>query len=165
MINEVNFEFCTPAWIAEIFGPFDFDPCGSAYSSKVLGIGTYLSINSNGLSQSWIKYKRIWINPPNYLTFPFLEKAVSTYQQANNEIYFLAPINILTRKRFHKITKEVGVKVYIPSGRIKFLRIYQDKEITPDFDSVILKFQKEDEIKFFDIVTHGGTYVLNETDT
>ena len=106
----------------------------------------------------------LWINPPFYLKFPFLEKAVYTYQKVHNDIYFLGPVSMLTAKKFHEIIEGIGIKLYIPNGRIKFRGIYQEREETPPFGCVIFKLQSQNEIKFFNIVVPGQHSILNETD-
>lgn len=162
--NEQNFECYTPKYIVDMFGKFDYDPATTAEQAKALGIPNYSTIDSDGLKQDWAQFKRIWINPPFYLKFPFLEKAVSTYKRAGNDIYFLAPVSILTAKKFHELIEGIGVKLYIPNGRIKFRGIYQEREETPPFGCVIFKLQSQNEIEFFDIIIPGSHYILNETD-
>lgn len=162
--KEQNFEYYTPKYLVDMFGPFDYDPCTTRSVAGVHGIPNFSTAYNSGLEQNWTKYKRIWINPPLYLAFPFLEKAISTYRQANNDIYFLAPVSILTKKKFHQIMDGQKIKLYIPNGRINFLRIHQEKEITPDFDSIIFKLYPQNEIKFFSIIIPGQHSILNETD-
>ena len=163
--NEQNFEYYTPKYIVDMFGEFDYDPATTADQAKALGIPNYSTIFTDGLATDWTKFKRIWINPPFYLKFPFHEKAVYTYQKTGCDIYYLAPVSILTTKKFHEIVEDVGIKLYIPNGRIKFRRIHQEEEETPAFGCVIMKLQSQNEIKFFNIITPGGLYILNETDT
>ena len=163
--NECNFEYYTPKYILDMFGTFDYDPTTTTEQAKTLGIPNYSTIETDGLKQDWTKFKKIWINPPTYLIWPFLEKAVYTYQRVHNDIYFLAPDSILTKKKFHTIKENIGVKLYIPNGRIKFRMIYEDEEETPSFNSIIFKLQSEDAVRFFDIITPGSHYILNETDS
>jgi len=162
--NEQNFECYTPKYIVDMFGKFDYDPATTADQAKVLGIPNYSTIDTNGLTTDWTKYKRIWINPPFYLKFPFLEKAVYTYQKAHNDIYYLGPISMLTTKAFHETIEGFGIKLYIPNGRIKFRNIAQDTEEAPPFGCVIFKIQSQNEIRFFNIVVPGQYSILNETD-
>lgn len=162
--NEQNFEYYTPKYIVDMFGKFDYDPATTPAQAKALGIPNYSTIFTDGLKQDWTPYKRIWINPPFYLKFEFLEKAVQTYLETGCDIYYLAPVSILTTKKFHKIIKDVGIKLYVPNGRINFRRIHQAEEETPAFGCIIMKLQSQNEIKFFNIITPGGNYILNETD-
>lgn len=162
--NECNFEYYTPKYILDMFGTFDYDPTTTTEQAKTLGIPNYSTIESDGLKQDWGKFKKIWINPPTYLIWQFLEKAVYTYQKVHNNIYFLAPDSILTKKKFHTIVENIGVKLYIPNGRIKFRMICKDEEETPSFNSIIFKLQSQNEIKFFNIVVPGQHSILNETD-
>ena len=162
--NEQNFEYYTPKYIVDMFGPFDYDPATTEEQAKALGIPNYSTIDSDGLKQDWTKYKRIWINPPFYLKFPFLEKAVYTYLKTGSDIYYLAPVSILTTKKFHETIEGIGIKLYIPNGRIKFRRIHQENEETPAFGCIIMKLQSQNEIKFFDIVVPEQHSILNETD-
>ena len=162
--DECNFEYYTPKYIVDRFGTFDYDPATTEKQAAYLNIKAYDTILTNGLHRDWGKYKKIWINPPLYLAFQFLEKAVSTYRQVSNDIYFLAPISILTKKKFQRIIEDCKIVLYIPSKRINFLQIHQEKEITPDFDSIIFKLHHQSKIKFFDIIIPGTHYILNETD-
>ena len=162
--NEQNFEYYTPKYIVNMFGNFDYDPATTTEQAKALGIPNYSTIDTDGLTCDWTKFKRIWINPPFYLKFPFLEKAVYTYQKTGCDIYYLAPVSILTTKAFHKIIEGIGIKLYIPNGRIKFSSIGRETEETPAFGCVIMKLQSQNEIKFFNIVVPGQHSILNETD-
>ena len=36
--NEQNFEYYTPKYIVDMFGPFDYDPATTSEQAKVLGI-------------------------------------------------------------------------------------------------------------------------------
>ena len=162
--NEQNFECYTPKYIVDMFGKFDYDPATTAEQAKVLEIPNYSTIETDGLKQDWCKFKRIWINPPFYQKFSFLEKAVSTYRQVKNDIYYLGPISMLTTRKFHQIIEGFGIKLYIPNGRIRFRRIFQEEEETPPFGCVIFRIQSQNEIEFFNIIVPGGHYILNETD-
>ena len=151
LLNENNFEYCTPKYIVDMFGPFDYDPASTKEQAKVLGIENYSTIETDGLKQDWTQFEKIWVNPPSYQTYEFLKKAVKTYQKAGNKIYFLASISILTTKEFHKITGNVGTKLYIPNSRIKFMKLYTETEETPTFSCVIFRIQATNELAFFDI--------------
>lgn len=83
LLNENNFEYCTPKYIVDMFGPFDYDPAST--------------------------------------------------------------------KEFHKITENVGTKLYIPNSRIKFMKLYTETEETPTFSCVIFRIQATNELAFFDI--------------
>jgi hypothetical protein len=147
-----NNEFYTPKNLIKNFGNFDYDPATTEQRSHYLEIAHFDTIESNGLSKDWYSYKKIWINPPFTIKHLFLEKAVETYCKTRNEIYFLCPIEFLTTKRFHNITKGVGIKIYLPSGRIKF---ETDTGVTakqPAFGCVILKLQEKDEISKLPII-------------
>ena len=71
---------------------------------------------------------------------------------------------MLTTKAFHKIIEGIGIKLYIPNGRIKFRSIARETEETPPFGCVIFKLQSRNDVKFFDIVVPGQRSILNETD-
>lgn len=108
----VNFsndnEYYTPAEIVSLFGSFDYDPATTEGKAKDLGVSHYDTMETNGLLSDWTKYNRIWINPPFTNKIQFLEKAVETFLKANNEIYFLSPIEFLTTKGFHNQIDRVG---------------------------------------------------------
>ena len=162
--NEQNFEYYTQKHIVEKFGAFDYDPATTKTQAAYLNIPNYDTIETDGLKRDWRPFKKIWINPPFKLKYEFLEKAVQIYKIAKNEIYFLSPISFLTAKKFHQIINGLGIKLYIPNGRIKFRGIYQEREETPPFGCVIFKLQSQNEIKFFNIVVPGQHSILNETD-
>ena len=63
----------------------------------------------------------------------------------------LFPIEFLTTKRFHNIIKDLGFKIYIPSGRIKFESGLGKNSKSPAFGSVIIKLQEKREIELIDI--------------
>lgn len=86
----VNFsndnEYYTPKYVVDYFGSFDYDPATTKEKSKELNILNYDTIETDGLSTDWSKYKRIWINPPFTNKYEFLKKAYETYK-INPDIY------------------------------------------------------------------------------
>lgn len=100
-------EYYTPKEIVDRFGKFDYDPATVAEKAEEFGISNYDTIDSNGLAKDW-HFKRIWINPPFTIKQQFLAKAVETLTKYHNEIYILLPIESLTTKWFHTLTKEIG---------------------------------------------------------
>lgn len=64
LLNENNFGYCTPKYIVDMFGPFDYDPASTKEQAKVLEIENYSTIETNGLNPDWTPYKKIWLNPP-----------------------------------------------------------------------------------------------------
>jgi len=152
-MNESNVEYYTPAKIVHKFGQFDYDPATTPDKARDLGIPYYDTILSDGLLSDWTKYKRIWINPPFNIKHKFFHKAVATYRAAKNEIYFLCPIEFLTTKRFCDCLRGggVGIKLFVPNGRVKFESGVGLNERSPAFGSVILKIQDYNELEFIDI--------------
>lgn len=142
-------EYYTPKYVVDQFGNFDYDPATVAEKAKEFGIQNFDTIESDGLSKDWTKYKRIWINPPFTLKSEFLAKAQETYNQAKNEIYILLPIEFLTTKRFHDICG-LG-RVYIPNGRINFESGLGKKGRSPAFGSVVFKIGDTNEIEYIKI--------------
>lgn len=106
-------EYYTPKVVVDYFGEFDYDPATTKEKAEEFGIVNYDTIETDGLSQDWTKYKRIWINPPFTIKHKFLEKAYETYQQSKNDIYILFPIEFLTTKRFNAATKNWGGENYL----------------------------------------------------
>lgn len=157
----VNFsndnEYYTPAEIVSLFGSFDYDPATTEGKAKDLGVSHYDTMETNGLLSDWTKYKRIWINPPFTNKIQFLEKAVETFLKANNEIYFLSPIEFLTTKGFHnQIGRVGGVKLFLPNGRIKFQSGLGKDSKSPAFGSVVFKIQQTNEMELIDISTNDA---------
>lgn len=145
-------EYYTPKGFVAKFGSFDYDPATTKEKAEDLGIVNFDTIESDGLKTDWTQFKRIWINPPFTKKHIFLEKAVKTYLQARNEIYFLAPIEFLTTKRFNEQIKVGGgVKLFLPNGRIKFESGLGKESKSPAFGSVVFKLQRENEIEFIEL--------------
>lgn len=143
-------EYYTPKSVVDYFGKFDYDPATCAEKAKEFGIENYDTIETNGLTKDWTIYKNIWINPPFTEKHKFLEKACQTYKIAKKNIYVVFPIEFITTKRFHDITKNVGGKIYIPSGRINFESGLGKKSKSPAFGSVVMKIQDNWEIELID---------------
>lgn len=148
----VNFtkdnEYYTPSSVVSYFGEFDYDPATTKEKAMDLGIEHFDTIETDGLTKDWTKYKRIWINPPFTIKHEFLKKAQETFNVARNEIYILFPIEFITTKRFHEICG--GGRLYVPSGRINFQSGLGKKGKSPAFGSVVMKIQDTWEIELLD---------------
>ena len=138
-------EYYTPKEFVKRFGEFDYDPATTKEKAEEFGIENYDTIETNGLSSDWGKYKRIWINPPFTRKHEFIAKAWETYIKAKNEIYMLFPIEFLTTARFHNSVG--GGKLFIPNGRIAFESGLGKKSSSPAFGSVVMKMQDTWEIE------------------
>jgi phage N-6-adenine-methyltransferase len=142
-------EYYTPKEFVTRFGQFDYDPATTKEKAEEFGILNYDTIETNGLTKDWTKYKRIWINPPFTDKHIFLAKAWETYQTCKNDIYILFPIEFITTARFHNIIN--GGKLYIPNGRINFESGLGKKGKSPAFGSIVMKLQDKWEIKLIKI--------------
>lgn len=142
-------EYYTPKDFVARFGHFDYDPATTKEKAEEFGIENYDTIETNGLTEDWTKYKRIWINPPFTLKHEFFQKAWGTYQIAGNEIYILFPIEFLTTARFHKSAK--GGKLFIPNGRINFESGLGKNGTSPAFGSVVMKLQNTWELELIEL--------------
>lgn len=82
-------EYYTPKYIVDYFYPngFDYDPATNEEKAKEFNVKNYDTIETDGLSKDWTKYKNIWINPPFTKKYEFLNKAVETYNKVHNNIY------------------------------------------------------------------------------
>lgn len=138
-------EYYTPKEFVQRFGQFDYDPATTHEKAREFGIRHYDTIETDGLSQDWTSYKRIWINPPFTHKHKFIAKAWETYQEAKNEIYILFPIEFLTTARFHNSVG--GGKLFVPNGRICFESGLGKKSSSPAFGSVVMKLQDTFEIE------------------
>lgn len=98
-------EYYTPKYVIDYFGKFDYDPATVQEKAEEFNVSNFDTIQTDGLSKDWTKYKRIWINPPFTQKSDFLRKAQETYNQAKNDIYILFPIEFLTTKRFRDVCK------------------------------------------------------------
>ena len=139
-------EYYTPKTVIDMFGQFDYDPATVKEKAEEFGILNYDTIETDGLSKDWTKYKRIWINPPFTRKHEFLKKAQDTYDLVKNEIYVLFPIEFLTTQRFRTVCK--AGKIFIPNGRINFESGLGKKGKSPAFGSVVMKLQDKNEIEF-----------------
>lgn len=141
-------EYYTPIEFVNRFGKFDYDPATVKEKAKEFGISEYDTIETDGLSKDWTKYKRIWINPPFTRKHEFMAKAWETYQKVKNEIYILFPIEFITTARFHSVVG--GGKIFVPNGRINFESGLGKKGKSPAFGSVVMKLQDTWEICLID---------------
>lgn len=148
-------EYYTPKYVVDMFGRFDYDPATVKEKADEFDIENYDTIETDGLSKDWTKYKRIWINPPFTHKHDFLLKAQQTYNEVKNDIYILFPIEFLTTQRFHNITNGGGGKVFVPNGRINFQSGIGKKGKSPAFGSVIYKLQDINEIEYIKLNPNG----------
>lgn len=144
-------EYYTPKSVIDYFGKFDYDPATCYEKALEFNIKSFDTIETDGLTKDWTKYKRIWINPPFTEKHKFLQKAYETYKIARNDIYILFPIEFMTTKRFYDISKGFGGKIYIPSGRINFESGLGKKSKSPAFGSIVMKLQDKWEIELINI--------------
>lgn len=142
-------EYYTPKEFVAMFGSFDYDPATTKEKAKEFGIQNYDTIETDGLTQEWSQYQRIWINPPFTRKHEFLQKAWQTYQTAKNEIYILFPIEFITTARFHNVVG--GGKIFVPNGRINFESGLGKKGKSPAFGSVVMKIQDTWDIEMLKI--------------
>lgn len=138
-------EYYTPKEFVDKFGKFDYDPATTKGKAEEFDIENYDTIETDGLSKDWTKYKRIWINPPFTIKHKFLVKAWETYKLAKNEIYILFPIEFITTARFHNSVG--GGKLFVPNGRINFESGLGKKGKSPAFGSVVMKIQDKWELE------------------
>lgn len=145
-------EYYTPKSVVKYFGSFDYDPATTEEKAKDLEISNYDTIETDGLSSDWSKYKRIWCNPPFTIKFDFLKKAVDTYKNNKNiDIYILLTSESLATKKFKNTMQDVKMKLFIPAGRINFESGIGKKGKSPAFGSVIIKLQDEYDIEIIDL--------------
>ena len=144
-------EYYTPKSVVDYFGVFDYDPATTPEKASEFGIKEYDTVETDGLSSDWTKYKRIWINPPFTGKNDFVRKAYETYRESKNDIYILLPIEFLTTKRFHDASQGMGGKLYIPSGRINFQSGIGKQGKSPAFGSIVLKVQDTWEVELISI--------------
>ena len=154
--GQVNFtkdnEYYTPKKVVKYFGEFQYDPATTKEKAAEFNIENYDTIETNGLTKDWSKYKKIWINPPFSEKDKFIKKAYDTYRENPYiYIYILFPIEFLTTGKFHTITEGLGGKIFLPSGRIQFESGLGKRSKAPAFGSVVLKVQDKWEIELIDI--------------
>ena len=148
-------EYYTPKSFVDRFGKFDYDPATTKEKAVEFEVENFDTIETDGLSQDWTKYRRIWINPPFTRKHEFLKKAWETYRIAKNVIYILFPIEFVTTQRFHNSVG--GGKLFIPNGRICFESGLGKKGSSPAFGSVVMKLQDVWELE---LITKQAKYEL-----
>lgn len=141
-------KYYTPKEFVDRFGKFDYDPATVKEKADEFGIINYDTIDTDGLSKDWTKFKRIWINPPFTRKHEFIKKAWETFQKVRNEIYILCPIEFLTTKRFYSSVG--GAKIFIPNGRISFQSGLGKKGKSPAFGSIVMKLQETFEVELIE---------------
>lgn len=152
-------EYYTPKNIVKYFGEFDYDPATTKEKAEEFGVKDYDTIETNGLTTDWSKYKKIWVNPPFSDKHLFVEKAYKTYKENPYiYIYMLFPIEFLTTKRFQNVA--TGGKIYIPNGRIPFESGLGKEGKSPAFGSVIVKIQDTWEVELLDLEQLNGQQSL-----
>lgn len=144
-----NDEYFTPKWIIRSFGGFEYDPATTAEKSEELEIPYYDTIETDGLSSDWTKYKSIWVNPPFTLKNEFMAKAQDYYNKTKNKICMLLPISYLTTKKFHELCS--GGRIYVPNGRISFENEVGGETRSPAFGSVIIRLDDGWSMEVLDI--------------
>ena len=132
-------EYYTPKEIVARFGHFDYDPATTPEKAAEFGIKSFDTIETDGLTKDWTKYKRIWCNPPFTRKHEFLTKACETYRKTHADIYFLFPVEFTTTKRFHEALGELGGVLYLPNGRIKFESGLGKAGKSPSFGTVVFR--------------------------
>ena len=155
-------EYYTPKYVVDYFFPFgfDYDLATCEGKAKEFGVPHYDTIETDGLAQDWTKYNRIWINPPFTKKYEFLKKAIQTYNNVNNIIYILLPIEFLTTIKFHNLYCKY--RLYIPKGRINFESGLGKQGKSPAFGSVILKLDKENTVHYINL-KEGDIYDYTDT--
>lgn len=155
-------EWYTPKSVLNFFttgqyaGPFDYDPATTAKQAQLLGIPNFDTVQTDGLSTDWTKYKKIWCNPPFSKKFEFLKKAVEATNDPTvllsdkPQIFMVWPADSLVTKKFYDITMKAPggpstFTICIPSRRIAFDNQSGGKS-TPAFGCVVLEFPGNDEI-------------------
>lgn len=159
-------EYYTPKYVVDFFYPdgFDYDPATCEGKATEFKVPHYDTIETDGLSQDWTKYDRIWINPPFTDKHKFLAKAVETYNIAHNSIFVLFPIEFLTTARFHELN--CHCELFIPKGRINFESGLGKTGKSPAFGSVVIKLADEDTVTYIDLKSHKSIsdYIVDEYD-
>lgn len=142
-------EYYTPMEFVARFGIFDYDPATTKEKASEFSIENYDTIETDGLSKDWTKYKRIWINPPFTRKHEFMIKAYETYKLVKNDIYILFPIEFVTTARFHNSAG--GGRLFIPNGRINFESGLGKKGKSPAFGSVVMKLEDDWSLELINI--------------
>ena len=132
-------EYYTPKEFVASFGHFDYDPATTKEKADEFEIENFDTIETDGLTSDWRKYKRIWINPPFTRKIEFLNKAIETFNEVHNDIFILLPVEFLTTKKFNDAMIHNGGILFLPNGRIKFESGLGKKASSPMFGTIVLK--------------------------
>lgn len=123
--------------VDEYFNVLELDVCASESNHKLYN---YYTKKEDGLKQEWVG--KCWCNPPYSKQKPWIEKAISSVNDNNAEIFMLIPMNPET-KYFQELILNNGLyvkSIYLIKGRLSFL---QDKKKmgSPKFGSCLIHFK------------------------
>lgn len=111
-------EWATPPVVfqrlADIYGPFDLDPCCRTENAKS---AQYFTKDTDGLSQQWSG--TVWVNPPYSNPRPWIQKAIDSAAIPPCKVVMLLPGAIDTGW-FHDLVLPHADLVFV-RGRIKFI--------------------------------------------
>ncbi len=91
-------EYYTPKNVVRYFGEFEYDPATTKEKALEFGVSNYDTIETNGLTKDWSKYKKIWINPPFTEKYDGGERMKKVDEEGNCYFAYLNYMNSLERK-------------------------------------------------------------------
>ncbi len=117
------------------FGPFDLDPCASAFNTKC---SNFYTEAEDGLSKDWSGHN-VFINPPYGRGIEkWIKKAYESSKEPDTKIVMLIPARTDT-KYWHDYVMKAS-EIYFVRGRLKF---GESKNSAP-FPSAVVVFDGGD---------------------
>jgi hypothetical protein len=123
-----NDVWLTPLEIIRALGEFDLDPCGEKYHPTAKTIFT-----EKGLEQDW--FGRIWLNPPYSEVGKWLDKLKSNIG--------IALVFARLDTKWAQSILPVVTKIFIPKGRIAFLKGDSTLKQNAGAPSMLLSFNED----------------------
>lgn len=130
-------EWYTPAWITDVLGPFDLDPCSPENPPRRIAPLSY-NKTQDGLVQPWPPEAFVWLNPPysRHLLRAFCEKMADH----GNGIALLR--NHVDNLLFHEVIFPRATSILFMRRRVRFIRP-DGTTGNPFFGSILVAFGPE----------------------
>jgi hypothetical protein len=122
--------WCTPAWLAEVLGPFDLDPCSNARSHIRACERRARERGEDGLAERWGR-RVVFVNPPYSSVLPWASKL------ADHDGPWVALLKLDPTTRWWATLMSAAPTVAPFRGRIKF-ESGVGRDMTANFPSVLV---------------------------
>jgi hypothetical protein len=127
----------TPAWLIDIIGISDLDPCGYFGPDGRPYVETardYIVLPRNGLHEKW--HGNIFCNPPYDTNKQWLRKCVEYHEETGNDVIIL--IFAKTETRYFQETARRCTGLNFLDRRIQFVNVDGKLQGSPTHASVLM---------------------------